>query len=257
MSRELKANDSAQMLRGLIYITLVMSIALTIRTLSTIHSRSFSVGALQHLDMRTSNITATPLSGAPDLILGSYNAIRAELGLKAAPTLTRCNIVSSAHSPREDKLGFSSRALIAPLLSSSSSSSKLPHHPAIIRVRKRSLLSLESSQAISTLSRRSTKLRFARGLSGTQTEPIEASSSSPVPHGETEKRVSLQNILSSFERAYRTAKAAEAKAGKKHSSVRRKKIAGMKLAVLGGSGSKRVIPARVPRAGRGKAGRND
>ena len=232
------------MLRGIFYLTVISAILLVIRIISTAPFRSLTPDAARH------NIspTATP-SEVTLLILGTYNSVRTELSIKEASDAVQPDTSSEPVS----KLNHlqSSHALIVPLLSSSASEPETIREPALLRIRKRSSISLESSQTISKLAKRTATLHFPRELSDDNSLDARLL---PLDRPGNQREVPLRDILSSYDRAYRMEKAADRKAGKKR-AARKKKMAGMKLAVLG-SDSKSV-QAKVSKAGRGKASRND
>jgi len=232
------------MLQALFYLTLITSITLVVRTISTAQFRSLTPDAVRP-NPPMPNPTATP-SEATLLILGSYNSIRTGLGIKEASDLVRRDLSSEPIS-KLNQLP-SSHALIAPLLLSSASESKRIREPSLLRIRKRSSVFVESSQTISKLTKSSATLHFVRELSEDSVDiPL-----LPFDQQGNQKGVPLRDILSSYERAYRSEKVAEGVARKKR-PARKKKTGGMKLAVLGSVPEK----GKVSRAGRGKAGRND
>jgi len=146
------------MFQGLFCLTLIISVLLVIRTIRTAQFPSLTPDAARH-NRPISNPTATP-SEATLLILGSYNFIRTELGMKETSDLVQ----SSEPSSKLNQLP-SSHALIAPLLSSSTSEPKRIREPTLLRIRKRSSVFVESSQSISKLTKRSAKSHFVHELS--------------------------------------------------------------------------------------------
>src|SRR5260370_26239561 len=122
------------MLQGLFYLTLITSITLVIRIISTAQFYSLTPDTVHH-HLPMPNPTARP-SEAPLLILGSYNSIPTELGIKEASDLVRRDLSSEPIS-KLNQLP-TSYALIAPLLSSSTSESKIIRRPSLLHIHKRS-----------------------------------------------------------------------------------------------------------------------